>query len=263
MKIRTVLALAFLISTSVLSGKAAAEGEGVLSSLGFEFSGDVNYSTKYIWRGIRLDGDPVIQPGFYLKTPESKFGRVKLGYWFSRDLVNDDLLKSSETDYIAEYDYSFPLVDVAIGHTYYDFPDAVPSDGAPKGFSREVYAGMAFPKLPLSPSIYYYWDYGKKEDGGGEGSYTVLNLAYSLPVKLYKYACSVDFSGHAGLNNKQYYRGKGGDAAIGVGLTIPLAKNFTMKPNINYSVPWGNVSDKGNGNQKNEFYNGIYFAYAF
>jgi hypothetical protein len=213
---------------------------------------------------LSLKCPPVIQPGFYVRSPESKFGRIKLGYWFSRDTENHDSLKSSETDYIFDYTYNFPFADVSVGHTYYSFPDAAPSDGSVGGFSREWYTGVAFPKIFLTPSVFYYYDYGKKDDGGGQGSYTVLNLTHSMPVKLFKkYDCSIDLGGHAGFNNKQYYRGKGGDIGLGAGLTVPLAKNLNMKPNINYSIPWGNISDKGNGNQKNRCYGGAYLSYVF
>ncbi|MDD5254786.1 MAG: hypothetical protein PHR11_01880 [Candidatus Omnitrophica bacterium] len=236
-------------------------GEGLLADLGFELSGDLAFNSIYMWRGIMLDGDPVVQPGFYVKTPESKFGRLKLGWWMSHDLENRDALKSSETDLIVDYTYNFPSFDVSVGHTYYDFPDALPADGATKGWSREFYAGFSFPKIFLSPSVFYYYDYGRKEDGGGEGNYTVLNLAYSIPMTIRKNQASLDFTAHLGHNNKLYYRGTGGDAACGVGLTLPLTSNLSCKPNVNYSVPWGNISDKGNGNQKSRFYAGIYLSY--
>ncbi|MDD5561697.1 MAG: hypothetical protein PHT50_06195 [Candidatus Omnitrophica bacterium] len=249
---------------SVIFCQAAySEDEGILSKLNFEVSGDLNFSSIYMWRGIMLDGDPVIQPGFYVSTPESKFGRIKAGIWVSHDLENKDALRSSETDYIIDYTYSFPSVDLSLGHTYYEFPDAVPSDGAPKGFSREFYAGFTLSKVFLCPSVYYYYDYGKKDDGGGEGSYTVLNLSYSKPFTVKDISMSLDLSGHAGYNNKLYYRGKGGDAGITAGVTIPLLKGLSCKPNISYSVPWGNLSDKNNGNQKNRFYSGMYLSYAF
>lgn len=254
-------ALGMVLCTGVLADEGT--GKYLLPDLGIEASGDLNFSSIYMWRGIMLDGDPVIQPGFYLQSPESKFGRIKVGIWASRDLQKRDALNSSETDYIFDYTYSLPFCDLSAGHIYYDFPDYSDADGSPKGFSREAYLGAALSKLLLSPSVYYYYDYGRKSDGGGEGSYTVLNLAYSIPLKLSKYSCSLDLSGHAGHNNKQYYRGKGGDAAVGVGLSVPLAKNLSCKPNINYSLPWGNLSDKNNGNQKNRFYSGIYLNYLF
>ena len=236
----------------------------IFEDLGLEASADLNVSNIYIWRGIMLDGDPVIQPGFYLATKPYSWGKLKVGIWMSHDMENRDALKSSETDYLFDYTYTYNDVGLSLGHIYYDFPDALPADGAAKGFSREVYAGVSLSKLFLSPALYYYYDYGKKEDGGGEGSYTMLGVSYSIPLKVItKYACSLDLSGHAGLNNKQYYRGKGGDAALGAGITIPLTKSLTCKPNINYSAPWGNISDKGNGNQKGRFYGGVYFTVIF
>lgn len=255
-----IVAISFILVAQI----TAQASDGLLSDLGFEVSADMNFSSKYIWRGIKLDGDPVMQPGFYIKSPASKFGRVKFGYWVSHETEKHDSLRSSEADTIIDYTYSFPKLDLSAGHIYYDFPDGLPADGATGAFSREFYAGLSFPKILLSPSIFYYCDYGRKEDGGGEGSYTVLNIAYGIPVKLlYKYSCSVDLSGHIGHNNKQYYRGKGGDAAFGAGFTVPLTGNLSVKPNVNYSVPWGNISDKGNGSQKNEFYSGVYLSYAF
>ncbi|MFA7283159.1 MAG: hypothetical protein WC066_01275, partial [Candidatus Omnitrophota bacterium] len=226
-------------------------------------SGDLAFNSLYMWRGIMLDGDAVVQPGLYVQSADSKFGRVKFGIWFNHDLENRDTLKSSEVDYLFDYTYgNLSLVDLSAGFTYYDFPDAEP-DGSPRGFSREVYGGVTFKTLPLTPSVYYYYDFGRKEDGGGEGSYTVLNLSHSIPFTVSKYAMSLDFSGHVGYNNKQYYRGKGGDAALGAGVTMPLTKNLSCKPNINYSMPWGNISDKENGNQKNRLYGGVYLSYVF
>jgi hypothetical protein len=258
--VAAIVACAGILGNSLLF---AQEQKALFSELGIEVSGDMNFSSIYLWRGIMLDGDPVMQPGIYFKSPPSKLGRLKFGFWFSRDLSNKDALHSSETDYILDYTYNFPSVDVSFGHIYYDFPDALPSDGAPKGFSREMYAGLAFPKIPLSPSLLYYFDYGEKEDGGGQGSYTVLNLSKSLPFTFRDLAMSLDLSGHVGHNNKQYYRGKGGDAAIGAGVTIPLTAQLSCKPNVNYSVCWGNISDKNNGNQKGRFYSGVYLSYSF
>ena len=259
----TCLMLFVGFSAMVCQSVYAEENEGVLSKLNVEVSGDLNVSSIYMWRGIMLDGDAAMQPGLYFSTPESRFGKIKVGMWVSHDLENKDALKSSETDYLFDYTYSFPQVALSFGHTYYDFPDALPLDNAPRGFSREFYTGVTLSQLFLTPSVYYYYDYGKKEDGGGEGSYTVLNLAYSKPFTAKNISMSFDLSGHVGHNNKQYYKGKGGDLGISAGITIPLTKNLLCKPNVNYSVPWGNVSDKNNGNQKNRFCSGVYLSYSF
>jgi len=236
----------------------------LFEDLGLEVSADLNVSNIYMWRGIMLDGDPVVQPGFYISSKSYSWGKLKAGVWISHDMEKRDALQSSETDYILDYTYTYKDIGFSLGHIYYDFPDAAPSDGAPKGWSREIYAGASFPKLFLSPTLYYYYDYGRKEDGGGGGSYAMLGVSHSIPLKMIKkYSWSLDLAGHVGLSNKQYYRGKGGDAAFGAGISVPLTKSLSCKPNINYSIPWGNISDKGNGNQKARFYGGVYLAMTF
>jgi len=263
---KTGLFLCLFLGVLIFIPVQATEGgllDGILSTSEIEVSGDLAFNSIYMWRGIMLDGDAVVQPGFYVRSPESKYGRIKVGIWLNHDLQNKDSLRSSETDYLFDYTYNFSSVALSTGFTYYDFPDATPSDGSPKGFSREVYGGVTFTKLLLSPAIYYYYDLGRKEDGGGQGSYTVLNLSHSVPFVMRKLNMSLDFSGHLGFNNKQYFRGKGGDVALGTGITVPLLKNLTCKPNINFSIPWGNISDKNNGNQKNRLYGGVYLNYVF
>lgn len=255
----------FLLTASCVwaQDEEGSKSETVFDRLHLSASGDLAFNSIYMWRGIMLDGDPVVQPGFYVTGALSEAATVKIGYWASFDIENRDALHSLETDFITDFTYSLESMALSIGHIYYDFPDAAPLDGAPKGFSREVYFGVACSKLPLSPSLFYYLDYGEKLDGGGDGGYTVLNLAHSIPFAVDGIGMSLDLSGHVGHNNKQYYAGKGGDAAVGLGVTIPLTEKLSCKPNINYSVPWGSVSDKGAGNQESRFYSGVYLSYSF
>lgn len=228
----------------------------------FEVTADLNYSSVYMWRGLMLDGDPVLQPGIYIKTPPSKLWRLKFGYWRSQPLDHIDGLRSKEIDYIMDYTYNFKNFDLSIGHTYYDYPDLLNAEGSRSGFSRESYVAITLPKVFLSPSLYYYYDYGKKDEGGGHGSYAVLNLAYSKPFSVKKIAMSLDVSGHAGFNNKLYFRGHGGDMGLSAGMTVLLGKHLSIKPNVSYSLPWGNYKDKDNGNQKTRVYTGAYISFA-
>ncbi len=257
------LAVMFLACSAAFAQEEESQTQTVFERFGMSASGDLAFNSIYIWRGIMLDGDSVVQPGFYVTTALSEQAALKVGYWSSFDMENRDGLHSLETDLITDFTYSLEDVALSIGHIYYDFPGAAPLDGAPKGFSREAYLGAAFAKLPLAPSLFFYYDYGDKIDGGGEGSYTVLNLAHSVPFAIEGIGMSLDFSGHVGHNNKQYYAGKGGDAAFGVGVTIPLTAKLSCKPNVNYSIPWGSVSDKGAGNQESRFYSGVYLSYSF
>jgi hypothetical protein len=265
-----ILALLFWSSSQVSAvADQEAESKTLLGNSGFTIYTDVNFSNKYVWRGILLDIDPVVQPGFYLTSPEiggeeTKLGKIKLSFWLSNPLQKSDALQSAEQDYIVDYTYDgFESFTVSLGNTYFDFPDLIPADGAPEGWSREAYLGFALPKVWLTPSVYYYYDYGKKEDGGGQGSYTAINLAHSQPFSISDFNLSLDVNGHVGFNNKQYFTGKGGDVGLTASITAPLTKSISLKPNINYAVPWGNLSDSANGNQKSRVYYGIYLSATF
>jgi hypothetical protein len=233
---------------------AQAESEGLLSDLGFEVSGDASVYSQYIWRGFVLDRDAVIQPSIYVSTPSTKFGKLKVGVWSNQDLQNSDNLKSEEFDYIIDYTYDFDYLSVSLGHTYYDFVDT-------STFSREFYIGLSLPKLFLSPSVFFYRDYGSTENGGGSGNYTVINGFYSLPIK--NTPLSLDLSGHVGFNHNQFIDGDGGDLAFKAGLTMPLTKNLSFTPNVNYSIPFGDLADQAYGNQKSRFFGGATLAYKF
>jgi hypothetical protein len=231
---------------------SAQEGKNLLSK--FEFSGDLAFYSQYVWRGMLLDRDAVLQSGFYITTPESKLGRVQLSIWTSEDLENKDNLKSQEVDYVFDYTYSFKNFDLSFGHTYYDFPDS-------DAFSREFYLGVSFSNLFLSPSITFYRDYGNEEDGGGNGSYISLDTSYSIPIK--NTPLTLDLLGHFGYNHELFINGNGEDLGLGLGITIPLTEKLSCSPSINYSIPFSDLEDKNDGAQKRRFYAGVSFSYEF
>lgn len=250
-----LLIFALVFCTLVLA-QDKEEGKFLLSDSGFELSGDMSIFSQYIWRGFVLDRDAVYQPSIYISTPNTKFGRIKGGLWSNVPLQNNDNLSSEEFDYVFDYTYDFKYASISLGHTYYDFVGT-------KTFSREFYVGLTFPKLFLSPSVYYYRDYGDHNHGGGLGNYIVINTAYSLPVPIKNMACSLDLSGHVGFNHNLFMDGDGGDVALKAGFTIPLAKNLKFTPNVNYSIPFGDLADESHGNQKNRFFGGATICYVF
>jgi hypothetical protein len=237
-----------------LSISVYSPAEGVLSDLGFEVTGDVSVFSQYVWRGILLDRDAVVQQGFYVTSPPEKFGRLKAGVWSSHDLENRDNLRSEEFDYILDYTFDLKDISVSFGHTYYDFPDT-------DAFSREFYTGVSFTKLFFSPSLFFYRDYGREEDGGGNGTYAVLNLAKSIVIKNTPF--TLDMGGHIGYNHELFIFGTGGEAGLKLGFSVPLTKNMTISPNVNYSVSFADLSDKDDGAQKNRFFGGVTSIYKF
>jgi hypothetical protein len=247
-KILLVIGLILFLARSVFAGALP---------FGLEASGDVSLYSQYVWRGFLLDRDTVIQPGFYISTAKTKFGKFKAGIWSSQDLQNKDNLRSKEYDYIFDYTYELDNFSFSLGHTYYDFADT-------NTFSREFYVGLSFPKLFLTPSVYFYRDYGNPQNGGGLGNYTVINAAHSFELlKIKERQLTLDLSGHVGFNHNQFIDGDGGDVGLKVGFTIPVAGSVSFTPNVNYSIPFGDLSDPSIGNQKNRFYGGFTLTYAF
>ena len=254
---RKSVLLAGLAVLGALFSPAFAESEGLLADSGITASGDVAFYSEYVWRGILLDGDPVVQPGFYLSGPDSKYGKLTAKFWSSHDLSNSDPRTTSEEyDYILDYTYNLSDASLSFGYSYYDYPAA-------DLFSKEFYTGIAFPKVFLSPSLFYYRDYGTPEDGGGLGSYTVVNLTKSIPFEIKGSPASLELAGHYGYNYELFINGKGGDIGLSVGLKLQLTKSLTCTPNINYSLPLGDLEKTSDGNQKARVYTGAVLNYSF
>jgi hypothetical protein len=255
--------IAAVVLAAVFSGNVFAAGDGIFSDLGIAVSGDMSYYSEYLWRGFLLDGDPVTQTGICVAGPAAPFGKLTAKFWTSKDMDNRDSRASDEFDYILDYTYDFSLASVSFGHTYYDFPDQTGLDGAPKTFSREFYAGVTLPKVILTPSLFIYRDYGNQNDGGGLGNYIVANLAYSKPVEVKGYKCSIDLSGHYGYNHRLFIRGHGSDIGLGAGFTVPLTKSMTVTPSVNYSAPMSDLKKKDDGAQEARMFTGVTLKYSF
>ena len=241
-----VLLMVCLLSITFKVTNVYAE-EGILVDSPVEVSSDVAINSKYIWRGFKLDDDPVMQPGIYI----SAYG-FTASIWGSFDMDNDDSLNSEEVDYCIDYTYEIEKLSLSAGHTYYDFP-------AGDCASKEIYIGAGLDVL-LSPSLTWYHDYADEDSGGGDGDYVELGLSHSF--SLGDSPLSLELGGHLGYNNELFINGKGGDAALSVGLTIPLTEKASLSPSINYSVPFGDLEDANDGNQDDEFYAGVTLAFS-
>lgn len=245
-----VLFLSFFSSFLVFSQKDSFARSG----LPFGINADLSFCSQYVWRGMILDRDAVLQSGVYLIFDNlRKFGKWKLGVWSNQPLESRDDLKSEEFDYLIDYTFDFEKISFSLGHTYYDFAET-------ETYSREFYLGVGFPKLFLSPSVYFYRDYGNPENGGGEGSYVAINVNHSFSIIK---SVSIDLSGSLGFNHELFINGDGGDIGLKAAVNIPLSGGFSLVPNINYSIPFADLSADEDGNQKKRVYAGITVTYIF
>ncbi len=224
-------------------------------SLDLQAYGSLDFYSKYIWRGFTLDKDPVLQPSFSL----AGYG-LTFTVWGNMDADNSDNINSDEVDLIVDYTKSFGNLSFSAGHTYYDFIGA-------GTYSREFYVGAGLGEIPMLPipisaKLLYYFDYGKKESGGGDGQYLALTLAHSRQI-LKDPKIGLDLAATFGYNSKLFINGTGEQVTFTTGFSIPLTETLTFKPNVNYAIPMGDLAAASDGNQSSRFYSGFSMSYIF
>ncbi|MCM8813266.1 MAG: hypothetical protein NC924_04940 [Candidatus Omnitrophica bacterium] len=240
---------AVLLVGVVSAVSVRAETEGLLPPMKLSAAATLDVYSRYVWRGFTLDTDAVVQPGVSI----GGYG-LTVFFWGSFDAQNSDWLSSDELDTVIDYTFAFESVTVSLGHTYYDFPGT-------KTYSKEVYLGFALPEAPLSPSLKYFHDYAD-EDSGGDGDYILAAIAYSLPL-VEAQGITLDLSASLGFNRELFIEGDGGDAGLAAGIGLPLTGNLKLTPKIGYAIPFGDLEDAQDGNQKARFYSGISLAGSF
>lgn len=249
-KIVTVIVVLGLGMFSLAGNLYAEDTRGLLPQLELEASATMDAYSRYVWRGFTLDTDPVFQPGFNI----SGYG-LTLSFWGSFDADNNDTLNSDEVDFIVDYTKEYDHFSFSIGNASYNFPGT-------DTYSEEVYLGIAFSDVFLSPSLTYYYDYGNEEHGGADGEYINLGITYSL-IMIEEPQISLDLAASVGYNDELFIQGQGGDYLISAGLTSPLAENLTCSAVIAYAIPFGDLNSSTDGNQKNRFYSGFSLGFSF
>lgn len=270
-KILAITAIGFLalsFTVSVLAGETHQKTlvdflneNSFLKNANVQITGSTSVYSKYLWRGFRLDDDYVIQPSVNIAA----FQGWNLNVWGNYDISHDiNGTNSNETDTTLTYTKKFENlkllgmglkpVSVTVGHIYYDFSGT----GL---FAKESVLGVGYETF-LSPTLTWYHDYSRESQGGGRGDYLMLCANKSIDL-IKNYGVTLDLSGHVGYNKHDYILGEGGDVLLTGGVTVPLTKNLKLSPTVNWNLPFGGVSEDGNGNQKNEFFWGSTLAYNF
>lgn len=226
----------------------------ILEDKPIEISTDFAVYSKYIWRGFKLDNDPVAQSGVYIDA----YG-INASIWGSLDMDGRDESQSDEVDYSIGYTYSLDEIfkipfSISGGYIYYNFPAASAN-------SQEFYLGLSADSLMLSPSFTWYHDFEDENKGGGKGDYIVAEIGHSFPLP--DMPVTLDIGGHAGYNHRLFINGKGGDIGLSAGLTVHLLENCTLSPCVKYSIPLGDLKKSDDGDQRNQFYGGVAIAMSF
>ena len=163
-----------MLAFAALSGAEGVSAQVVLT-------GDLGGFNAYVWRGVTLTNQPVLQPDAYLTVPAGG-GSLVVGAWGNieagryDDPVNDlsegggtSSFNATEVDLWAEYGHRLgPKLTGTVGSVAYLFPNAV---GFTNDVNRtvEVY-GKLQAGVPLNPKLAAWYDVDKVKGLYLEGS---------------------------------------------------------------------------------------------
>lgn len=248
------------VSLLVLSPKTwAQDAEATKTLFGdflkeydFEVTGSatLDYYSRYVWRGQYLDTDGVLQPGASVSAKG-----FTAGYWGSFDAENRDALNSDESDYYAQYTYTYDILSITGGHTWYGFPGGHTN-------TKEFYGSLSLATF-LTPTLYFAHDYDEGENNAdGDGNYYSLSLSQSVPL-IKNPGVSLELGVTGGYIDGQWLAGEGFHVTPTVGVKIPVTANFSLTPTFGYNATFEDLRDSAIGNAKNKVFGGVKSSFAF
>ena len=126
---------------------------------------DLTYNSKYVWRGIEVTPDPVLQP-----SVEFACGDLTLGVWANMDTtgVNDFDDPFNEIDFTLDYAFAWKKVTFSVGAIHYVFPQAHAAD------TTEAYLAVGLDVL-ASPTLTVYQDLDEHD-----GRYLTISVGHTF-----------------------------------------------------------------------------------
>ena len=207
---------------AVLSGFAGNAG----AICPVDVSAEASVVSKYLWRGVALNEDPVFQPSVTVGL-----GGLSLNIWGNMDLTDyqEKKYNLTETDFTLDYSLELPLLSLSAGALRYQYHDL-------PGYSSttELYLGAVY-GVPGSPSLKIYQDVDE-----AKGTYVEAGVSQSLPVSP---LASLEVSASLGWGSTKHNRYNYGmpemksgltDFALGAGLPIGLGEKFSVTPSVQW-----------------------------
>jgi len=164
---RRLTLLALLATLAVMGmGPAAAPADAADASFTLDFG------NAYIWRGIVLNDDGVMQFGLDA-SPLDAWG-VPIGFnvWANYDIGDyDGTIQGSEISELDLVIYASLPAGFEVGYIEYQFPQTEFGD------TREFYVTWS-KDMVVAPTVSFYYDFGEVNSGYGS-----LDLTYSVPIE--------------------------------------------------------------------------------
>ncbi len=258
----------FLIILTLTAMLACAGSAFALGPVGA--SARVSLFSKYVWRGLVVTDDPVLQPEIaadFLGFGASIWGNMDLTD-YHRTSEDPSGLKGqmNEVDYNLHYGISLPLLKLEAGLIFYDFPNTNESA------TTEIYLSAAAGVL-FSPSVSLYYDMDEID-----GGYIQLGASHDVAMSP---GSNLNLAASLGYGSKDYVQGYFGPLPVDKALTtlgagptnfqlsaaLPyhLLPMVTVTPSVTYSTLLGDASDAADlaGNDKNAFFFGVTAGLSF
>jgi len=228
-------------------------------------------NSAYVWRGVTLNEDSVIQPTLDVvnsASAESSWGINVWGNWDIGDnngaFVDDE--QFSEVDLTVFYNLPVEQVDLTIGNITYLFPnqtsETVPFRAVLE--TREVY--LSLEKSMDSEAVQgtftgafnFYYDWDEIDDYYGNAGIT-----YSHPATD---QLSVDLGALIGFSGSDFARAYGGTSSGFFNWNTSLALNYTVNNSVEVGgfIAYTDTADSSVlPDQETDVYGGINAYYTF
>ncbi len=224
-----VFGLAVFVSMAAGSARAQEEAAAAEEEKPWSVELGADYNSKYVWRGILVTDDPVLQPSITFA-----FKGFSFNIWANMDLtsVNGNNDEINEVDYTLDYSGDAGPIGYSVGAIYYDFPN---TDFAA---TTEVYAGVGL-DVPLSPTLTVYRDVDEVD-----GFYVTLDVSHSFEnVVIFSETAGMGIDlgaqiawGDDDYNDGYFGAGSGFNAVtLTAGLPIAIGDHLSITPGVNYT----------------------------
>jgi len=238
--------------------------EGSLLPGGISLEAGVDLYGKYVWRGMLLTNDPVVQPSLTLG-----WKGLSLNVWGSIDTTDVNEMgagtdgpsyRLQELDYTLSYGHTLvDGVDVEVGYILYTFP------GTAYEKTSELYASLSLAIPYLNPSLTVYWDFDE-----ADGFYANLGIEHTFELTE-KLGLTVGAGlGWGDKNYHEYYLGPDtnalSDYSVGASLDYAVNDNFSISLSATHtdfvSTNIGEAAEAGYLHRRN-FFVGLGFSFSF
>lgn len=194
-------------------------------------STSIDYASKYMWRGINISDDAVLQPSIGAST-KALGGSISVAWWGNMDLSGVDENEFTEHDWTISYAIDALGGSIDTGISYYYYPQAG-AGGVDNTADAYFTYSAKLGELPLSANVGVYYEFIESD-----GIYVTAGLSSEHKVTE-KWTLGLGTS--VGWGTDKYNAFMWGvddsamnDLAFNVSMSAPIDANSSISIGVNY-----------------------------